>query len=107
MNRLKLFILTTLLVVMSILPCGIGHAAPVPPGSYVVDSTGYYVPDYFATPNWANSPPLTKFVDRFRRLWGATTPNNLGQCIPVAVADTTHLSGIRLLRDRTGAVSRA
>ncbi len=96
MNRLKLFILTTLLVVMSVLPCGIGQAAPVPPGSYVVDSTGYYVPDYFATPNWANSPPLTKFVDGLAPL-GCTTPNNLGQCIPVAVADTDHLSGIRLL----------
>ena len=76
MNRLKFFILMTLLVVMSILPCGIGHAAPVPPGSYVLDSTGYYVPDYFATPNWANSPPLTKFVDALAPL-GCTHPEQL------------------------------
>ena len=49
-------------------------------------------PDYFETPNWANSPPLRKFVDTLAPL-GCTTPNNLGQCIPVAVPDTTAFPG--------------
>ncbi len=63
-----------------------GHALAKPatgPGS---------VPDYYETPNWANSPPLTKFVDSLPPL-GCTTPNNLGQCIPVAVPDTTTYPG--------------
>jgi FtsP/CotA-like multicopper oxidase with cupredoxin domain len=50
------------------------------------------VPDYFETPNWANSPPLRKFVDTLAPLT-CTTPNNLGQCLPVAVADTTTYTG--------------
>jgi len=38
--------------------------AQVSPADYVVDpATGYYVPDYYWTPNWANSPPLMKFID--------------------------------------------
>ncbi len=54
---------------------------------------GYYIPNYFGTtPNWANSPPLRKFVDTLAPL-GCTTPNNLGQCIPVAVPDTTTYPG--------------
>src|SRR3990172_7458925 len=53
---------------------------------------GYYVPDYFLTANWANSPALAKFVDTLAPL-GCTTPNNLGQCIPIAVPDTTTYSG--------------
>ena len=48
------------------------------------------VPDYFETPNWANSPPLRKFVDT---LPGLNTANNLGQMIPVAVPDTTTYPG--------------
>jgi len=49
-------------------------------------------PDYFETPNWANSPPLRKFVDTLAPL-GCATPNNLGQCIPVADPDITTYSG--------------
>jgi len=48
------------------------------------------VPDYFETPNWANSPPLRKFVDT---LPGLNTANNLGQMIPVAIPDTTTYPG--------------
>jgi len=58
------------------------------------------VPDYFETPNWANSPPLTKFVDSLAGLCttnaaGVITggQNNLGQCIPVAVPNTTLYPG--------------
>lgn len=45
-------------------------------------------PDYFTTPNWANTPPLPKFVDTLAPL-GCATTNNLGQCIPIAIPDTT------------------
>src|SRR5512145_1661976 len=57
---------------------------------------GYYIPDYYTTPNWANSPPLSKFIDTLPGICGATTgpaANNLGQCIPIAVADTTTYPG--------------
>jgi FtsP/CotA-like multicopper oxidase with cupredoxin domain len=50
------------------------------------------VPDYFETPNWANSPPLTKFVDSLPGL-GFANRNNLGQYVPVAVPDTTTYPG--------------
>jgi FtsP/CotA-like multicopper oxidase with cupredoxin domain len=48
------------------------------------------IPDYFNTPNWANSPPMRKFVDTLPPLCGAagTATNNLGQCIPVAIPQT-------------------
>jgi FtsP/CotA-like multicopper oxidase with cupredoxin domain len=89
MNRLKFFILMTLLVVMSILPCGIGQRDAQ---ALIVGPNGYYIPDYFTTPNWANSPPLAKFIDTLAPL-GCTTPNTIGQCIPIAVADTTTYPG--------------
>lgn len=69
---------------ISVFDPGSALAAPVTgPGT---------VPDYFETPNWANSPPLRKFVDSLAPL-GCTTPNTLGQCIPVAVPDTTTYPG--------------
>ena len=43
-------------------------------------------------PNFANSPNLRKFVDGLPGL-GSTAANNLGQYIPVAVADTTTYPG--------------
>ena len=49
-------------------------------------------PDYFETPNWAISPPLTKFVDNVAGLTAAGA-NNLGQYIPVAIPDTTTFPG--------------
>jgi len=58
----------------------------------VVGPNGYYIPDYFNTPNWANSPPLRKFIDSLPRL-GPTGANNLGQYIPVAVANTSTYPG--------------
>jgi FtsP/CotA-like multicopper oxidase with cupredoxin domain len=57
---------------------------------------GYYIPNYFGTtPNWANSPALTKFVDGLPLLCGPGTDgeNNLGQCIPVAEPDQTAYPG--------------
>lgn len=61
--------------------------------SLVVDQkTGYLVPDYFGTANWAYSPPLRKFVDAIPGL-GASSANALGQYIPVAVADKSTYPG--------------
>jgi FtsP/CotA-like multicopper oxidase with cupredoxin domain len=53
------------------------------------------VPDYYNTPNWANSPQLRKFVDTLPPLCGAagSATNNLGQCIPVAIPDKTTYPG--------------
>ena len=51
-----------------------------------------YTPDYYETPNWANSPPLRKFVDRLPGL-NAGARNNLNQYIPVAIPDKTTYPG--------------
>ena len=88
MKKRKWYVLLCLLVMFAVFPWGTtqGHAA------LDVGANGYYVPDYFLTPNWANSPPLRKFVDTLAPL-GCTTPNNIGQCINVAVPDTTLYPG--------------
>jgi len=49
-------------------------------------------PDYYTTANWANSPPLAKFVDTLPGLTIANK-NNLNQFLPVAVPDTTTYPG--------------
>jgi FtsP/CotA-like multicopper oxidase with cupredoxin domain len=46
----------------------------------------------YNVPNYANSPVLTKFVDTLPGL-GAAGANNLGNYIPVAVADTATFAG--------------
>lgn len=48
-------------------------------------------PDY-TKPNWANSPPLHKFIDKLPGL-GPGGANNLGQYIPIATPDTTTFPG--------------
>jgi FtsP/CotA-like multicopper oxidase with cupredoxin domain len=59
----------------------------------VVDpKTGYLIPDYFGTANWAYSPPLRKFVDAMPQL-GSSGANAWGQYIPIAVPDTTTYPG--------------
>ena len=50
------------------------------------------VPDYFGVANWANSPIIRKFVDTLPGV-GAANANNLGNFIPVAIADTTTYPG--------------
>ncbi|MDD4414490.1 MAG: hypothetical protein PHR14_08105 [Oscillospiraceae bacterium] len=57
-------------------------AAPVPGGT----------PDYFNYSNWAFSPLLRKFVDSLPGL-GSANVNNLGQYLPIAVADSTTYPG--------------
>ncbi|MFZ2447059.1 MAG: hypothetical protein WAW37_11930 [Syntrophobacteraceae bacterium] len=48
-------------------------------------------PDY-TKPNWANSPPLNKFVNRLPRL-GPDGANDLGQYLPIATPDTATIPG--------------
>lgn len=49
-------------------------------------------PDYYTTANWANSPPLAKFVDTLPGL-GSTKANNLGQFLSVGKPDTVSYPG--------------
>jgi hypothetical protein len=65
------------------------------------------LPDYFGVANWANSqlPQLDangsviagtgirKFIDTLPGLCGVSAPNAMGQCIPLAVPDTTTFTG--------------
>ena len=46
----------------------------------------------YTKPNYANSPPLHKFIDRLPGL-GPGGANNLGQYIPIATPDTTAFPG--------------
>ena len=65
-----------------------GLAALTPVAYDKIDpQTGYLMPDYFGSANWAYSPTnLRKFVDKLPGL-GAANKNLLGQYIPVAVPD--------------------
>ena len=86
MARGRFLKISLLVLVVSILLWGVdqGHARPVTvPGGQ---------PDYFETPNWANSPPLRKFVDNVAGL-NAVGANGLGQYIPVAIPDNTTYPG--------------
>ena len=71
-------------------------SARLPIGDYVTKANGELFPDYSGvTPNWANTPPLRKFVSGLPGLCGPGTAgeNNLGQCIPVAVAQPSPVAG--------------
>lgn len=63
-------------------------ATPTAFGTITDPDTGYLVPDYFGSANWAYSPIIRKFVDKLAGL-GSGNANGLGQYIPVAIADTT------------------
>ncbi|PPD59113.1 hypothetical protein JP09_000065 [Dehalogenimonas etheniformans] len=69
-----------------------GGGMIMPPPVLATDPNGHLIPDYFGTPNWANSPQLTKFIDKLAGL-GSGAANALGQYIPVAVADQTTYPG--------------
>ena len=77
MKHLKIKTLMMLLAVVAVMSSSLGvYAAYVPPPQ-LVPGVDYNVPNY------ANSPPLTKFVDSLPGLTAAGI-NNLGQYIPVA-----------------------
>jgi len=63
---------------------------PIPTGPF---SNGpNTIPDYYTTANWANSPPLAKFVDTLPGL-GVGKKNNLGQYLSLAKPDTVTYPG--------------
>ena len=64
---------------------------PIPLGP--LDANGNpAVPDYYTTANWANSPPLAKFVDTLPGL-GSGKANNLGQYLSIGKPDITTYPG--------------
>jgi len=70
---------------------GAGTVPPIPTGP--LDASGQpSVPDYYTTANWANSPPLAKFVDTLPGL-GNTKANNLGQYLSVGKPDIVTYPG--------------
>jgi FtsP/CotA-like multicopper oxidase with cupredoxin domain len=96
MTKKKFLFLMCLVLVMSTLYGGINQAnAQYVPPPQLVPGVNYNVPNY------ANSPVLTKFVNTLPGLTaaGAAVPgfysgaNDLGNSIPVAVADTTTFAG--------------
>jgi FtsP/CotA-like multicopper oxidase with cupredoxin domain len=72
--------------------CAFWGATAPPAQGLDIAPNGYYFPDYFLTPNWANSPPLPKFVDNLAGLTAAGA-NNLGQYMPVANPDNVTYPG--------------
>ena len=80
-----------LLCVLSIpLVARAGVVPSIPTGPLVNGLSA--TPDYYTTANWANSPPLAKFVDTLPRL-GAGNANNLGQFLFVGKPDITTYPG--------------
>jgi len=86
MNRQRFSAMIAMLAVLAAQVSGIGQ------GEAVAGPRDSGVPDYYNTPNWANSPPLRKFVDGLPGL-NVGNANNLGQYIPVAVPDTETYPG--------------
>ncbi|HBA72863.1 MAG TPA: hypothetical protein DCZ63_11955, partial [Geobacter sp.] len=70
---------------------GAGTAPPIPIGPLDANLQPA-TPDYYTTANWANSPPLAKFVDTLPGL-GSTKANNLGQYLSVAKPDIVTYPG--------------
>ncbi len=84
-------LMLALLSIMSFpLAAGAGTVPAIPTGPLVNGLPA--TPDYYTTANWANSPPLAKFVDTLPR-FGAGNANNLGQYLPVGKPDTTSYPG--------------
>ena len=90
MNGRNLLTGMALSLAAAVLVCAFGQERASAAPTLITGSNGYYIPDYMTTPNWANSPPLRKFVDG---LPGLNTANNLGQMLPVAEPDTTTYPG--------------
>lgn len=90
MNGRTFLTCVALSLAAAVLVCPLGQERASAAPTLQVGPNGYYIPDYMTTPNWANSPPLRKFVDG---LPGLNTANNLGQMLPVAEPDTTTYPG--------------
>ncbi|MBL0225461.1 MAG: hypothetical protein IPQ16_07750 [Geobacteraceae bacterium] len=91
MTRWRFGLMLALLCLMSVPQlAGAGTALSIPTGPY---SHGVNtVPDYYTTANWANSPPLAKFVDTLPGLT-AGNQNNLQQYLSVGKPDITSYPG--------------
>jgi FtsP/CotA-like multicopper oxidase with cupredoxin domain len=69
-------------------PLTAGAATVAPTPAPFIDIRNSGIPDINGWPNWANSPPLRKFVDNLPGVCGvAGATNLLGQCIPKAIPD--------------------
>ncbi len=87
-----------LFILMAVIYWG---TAPPPAGAVISPATvrSNGTPDINGSPNWAYSPLLPKFVDGLPGLCGSpvgTDPdgaNDMGQCLPIAVKDTTTYPG--------------
>lgn len=91
--KMKTMRLSGLMMLLCILGISrLGEAAPLaqiptsPITGYLAPGQTTRTPDYYTTANWANSPPLAKFVDTLPGL-GSGKPNNRGQFLPIATAD--------------------
>jgi hypothetical protein len=93
MNRWRFLIFICLVLAAVALSWGIDQRGAQ---ALNIGPNGYYIPDYFNTPNWANSPPLAKFVDPLPGLYisgVSPIPAPGTQYIPVAVPNTTIYPG--------------
>lgn len=74
---------------------GPGEAGALTPAEIRAASRTTGVPDYFNTANWANSPPLRKFMDALPLPAPPGDPGTatLGQSIPIAVPDQASYPG--------------
>jgi len=95
MRKRKYLGVLALLMIMAAIPLGV-DVRDAQAQALVAGPNGYYTPNYFGTtPNWANSPPLTKFVDGLPGICGVSgATNGLGQCIPLAVPQTRSFNGV-------------
>jgi FtsP/CotA-like multicopper oxidase with cupredoxin domain len=91
MIKRKFLMFMTLILAVAFIPLGIDRAAAAPP--LQVHPSGYYWPDYYTTPNWGFSPPLTKFVDELPGLWDPRNGPAPAKSIPLAVPDTITYPG--------------
>ena len=92
-DLLRFGLMLVLLCIWS-MPQLVGAAAQIsqiPTGPKDINGN-WAVPDYYTTANWANSPPLAKFVDTLPGL-GSGKANNLGQFLSVGKPDITTYPG--------------
>src|SRR5690242_3544368 len=101
-KKIKLGIVAGIIAAASFQLAGVNGIQPAKAATGTPGGT----PDYWTTPNYANSPlpefnsdgtikkgtGIRKFVDTLPGL-GSTKANNLGQYIPIAIPDTTTYPG--------------
>ena len=96
-KRVQLWRLGLIMVMLSIgtMPNFAGAVSQIPTSpitGHLKAGETTRTPDYYTTANWANSPPLAKFVDTLPGL-GSGKANNLGQYLTVGKPDITTYPG--------------